>query len=307
MTTVFSWAGTDLAVRLPQVGDVLSLWMRPHLKDAQILDILRTAEVRRLVTDPEGTGIDGALAREIVASESAYETYREAREAELVAATEGGAISAECPHCLAWRAELAPLAVAVLLRSPFRPLVDPWGDPAVPAAADSGWRPTPALVSNRLWLTLPGRPGEPLPYGDAGERARLARWQEWSGGFYTAAVGSDAPEGGRQDWSPDSPGWVALLRLVSVVPGLLRDGDVGPGLDPDADADPDTVVARVLAATRIPLADLLFADNVIWLTRLAPVPADARPPIRCALCGGEFLPLASSPDWCGIRSDDEDQ
>jgi hypothetical protein len=305
VTTVFSYAGTDLAVRLPQVGDVLSLWMRPHLKDAQILDILRTAEVRRLVIDPDGAGIDRALAREIVASESAYQAYREARHDELVAATEGGAISAECPHCLAWRGVVTPLAVAVLLRSPFRAMVDPWGDPAVPAAADSGWRPTPAQASKRLWLTLPGRPGQPLPYGDAGERARLARWHPWSREFFTAMARPDVPEDGRQDWSPDCPGWIALLRLVSAVPGLLRDGGVDPSLDPEA-LDPDTVVARILAATRIPLADLLFADNVTWLTRLAPVPADVGPPVLCASCDREFLPLASSPDWSGICSDDGD-
>jgi hypothetical protein len=305
VTTVFSYAGTNLAVRLPQVGDVLSLWMRPHLKDAEILDILRTAEVRRLVIDSDGTSIDRALAREIVASESAYQAYREARHSELVATTEGGAISAECPHCLAWRGELNPLAVAVLLRSPFRPLVDPWGDPAVPAAADSGWRLTPAQASQRLWLTLPSRPSQPLPYGDAGERDRLASWQEWSREFFAAMARPDAPEGGRQDWSPDSPGWTALLRLVSAVPGLLPDSAVDSGLDPDT-ADPNTAVARVLAATRTPLADLLFADNVTWLTRLAPVPADVGPPVVCASCGREFLPLTSSPDWSGICPDDGD-
>jgi hypothetical protein len=74
------------------------------------------------------------------------------------------------------------------------------------------------------------------PRGDAGERDRLARWRVRSAAFFAAAAGPDAPEGGTQDWAPDSAGWVALLRLVSALPGLVADGDpdqFDPGqLDP---------------------------------------------------------------------------
>ncbi len=302
MSTAFSYGPSVLMVRLPPVREVLSLWMRAHLKDAQIVDILRTAEVRRLVTDSVGHGINGARAREIVASTTGYQAYREARHAELVEATEGGAITAECPHCGRWRAELAPLAVAVLLRSPFRPVVDAWGDPAVPSAADSGWRLAPDHASGRLWLTLPSRPDERLPFGDPGERARLARWQARSAEFFTASAGTELPEVDRPDWSPDSPGWVALLRLVSAVPGLVSESDDYPHADEDA----ATAVARALAAARIPLADLLFADNVTWLTRVAPVAAVAADlSIKCGGCDGEFLPLGTSPDWSDFSADVE--
>jgi hypothetical protein len=51
---------------------------------------------------------------------------------------------------------------------------------------------------------------------------------------------------------------------------------------------------------------VLFADNAMWLTRVAPVPADAGPPVRCASCAGDFLPLGPSPDWSDTCSDSED-
>jgi hypothetical protein len=74
--------------------------------------------------------------------------------------------------------------------------------------------------------------------------ARLRLWIMASAGLFRKEPAQ--PE----DWTPDSPGWQALLRFASLVPEIA-----GP---PSVDG--------LLKVTRLRLAAFLFVDNVYYLT-----------------------------------------
>jgi hypothetical protein len=272
VTAGFEVHGRRLAVRLPSVGDAVSLWMRPELRTPEFARILRSAEVRRFVRTAGGEPIDRNRAGAIVDDPQAHAAYRAARDAELAAATEGGSVLAECPRCGAWRADLAPLALAVALRAPFWPLVDASGDLVVPALAYDPVRALPDKpLAAALSMRLPGRPVREvrLAIGEAG--ARLAQWRTVSDELFREGTHTT-------DWTPDSPGWRAVLRFASLVPELA--GVPSP--------------ANLLAVTRLPLADFLFVDNVCWLICAADLPDGHLAMLRCAYCAGAFLPLAKA-------------
>jgi hypothetical protein len=274
MTTEFRYDGRRLLITLPQVGEAITLWMHPQLRTAEYAHILRTAEIHRFTRTPDTKPIDRELAGAILDNPRAYAAYRVARDAELVAATEGGTIFAECPHCRAWEADLAPLALAVALRSEFWPLVD-GPDLAVPALACDLFRDVRGNLTSQLTMQLPEHHDHRASFqsNDALERLRL--WTTASAElFQQSAVKTE-------DWTPDSPGWWALLRFAGLVPAIAG----------------QPTVEGLLALTRLPLTDFLFADNVYYLTHAAPLPEDNIATLRCRACGHEFLPLARSCRW----------
>jgi hypothetical protein len=276
MSREFQHARRILALRLPRVGEVLSLWMHPHRRTPEITDILRRAEVRRLVTRPGGAEIDGGEARAIVEDPASWTAYQRARDLELTAATEGGSVLAQCPHCQEWIAELSPLAVAIALRSRFWPLVDVRGDLVPPALSGASRRDVDsAPLSSRLSVVLPRAQGRTIALDPAGVRSRQRAWASCSTRFFEE--GADT-----EDWAPDSPGWTALGRLATAAPGLI---------DPHL----QTGERELVAFTRLELADFLFIDNVYYLTHLAPLVEDHSALVACGRCAREFLPLARSP------------
>jgi hypothetical protein len=267
--TSFTALGRAFEIRLPRLADVLSLWMPLHLRaDPMIGDLLRASETRRFTVGPGGRPVDLALARRIRANDDT--AYRAARDQALADATDSGSVFVGCPHCAVWEAQLSPLAIAVALHTKFWPQVDIADDLAVPALAAAVTRhidPRAAPPAGDLWVIFPDRPGRQRRLDMTGVAARYqARVAESAALF---AGPSDT-----EDWSAESVGWEALLRLATLV-------------------GRDETLAEI-AGMR--LADFLFLDLVYYLSHMAPVPADATP-LTCELCGGVFVPVRPAIDW----------
>jgi hypothetical protein len=219
------------------------------------------------------------LAYAIVDNPRAYAAYLAARDAELIGATEGGTIFAQCPHCRAWEADLAPLALAVALRSQFWPLVD-GPDLTVPALACDLFRDTRQCLTSALTVQLSQHADRRIPLESNDALARLRLWTTASADLF-----QDGPAR-TEDWTPNSLGWQALLRFASLVPEIAGE----PSVD------------GLLALTRLPLTDFLFADNAYYLTHAAPLPDHHLARLRCKACSRQFLPLAPSIRWTQAAS-----
>ncbi len=262
---------------LPRLGQVLSLWMNPTLRTDEFDRILDTAEIRRFVRRGDGAPIDAELARSVREDPESWRAYREARNAELVAATDGHTLLARCPGCRGWEAELSPLALAVALRAPYWPLVDERDRLAIPALALEGvHRDLPEITPAALLaVRLPGTPTRVITFTDDPAQNFL--------GWLRSSTGLVQPPAWTQDWTADSPGWGAVLHLASLAPGLA-----GPG-----DPSPD----ELLSLAEIPLADFLALDQIYALTHVVEVPEDNAARLDCPQCGTEFGPLAPSVCW----------
>ena len=268
-----------LQVRLPPVGEVVSLWMVQHLRTPMLAEILQPAEVRRFLTTPEGEPISRALALSIASDPGALAAYRAARDDALMQATEGGIVFAECPHCRGWEADLIPLALAVGLHTRFWPVSDTAGSLAVPAFANPCDRSLQGeLTASRLTFALPRMP-DTSPRGQFAKPpeapARYEYWKAQSEAFFR-----DHPDD-VEDWTPDSPGWIALLRFAAMMAAY---------------PEPRSL-ASIPSLTKISLADFLFIDNIYYLLHCVPQPDDSPLRITCHNCGGMFQPLALSPHW----------
>ena len=267
----------ELELRLPALGEALSLWMAPHLRTAERAAILVPAEIRRF------TGVPIELARTLASSPQALAAYRAARDAALAQATEGGMVYAQCPHCRAWEADLSPLALAVGLRAPFRALAGASGALALPALAEPCERPLAGAPAARLSFVLPraDAPASARSHGPRGAFAesavleRLARWQ-----LAGERLFRESPDQ-TEDWEPASPGWRALLRFGAIVSEWPQTGALG----------------TPAALAKLPLGDFLFVDNVYHLTHCASLPSDKPLVVACQRCNGSFQPLAASPAW----------
>lgn len=276
MSTEFTHRGRIFAVTLPLLGPALSLWMNPGLRTEEFDQILDLAEIRRFVQWGDGAPIDAELAGSIRQDPGSWRAYREARNAELVAATAGHTVLARCPACRAWEAELSPLALAVAVRAPYWPVVDERDRLAIPALA-LGCVPRdlreiqPAAL---LTVRLPGDPVRVVAF--AGGAHDLGGWLAASDEL------GRSPELTR-DWTLDSPGWVAVLHLASLAPGLT--GERGASTE------------GLLALADLPLADFLALDQVYALTHVVEVPEDNSATLRCPRCGGGFGALAPSVPW----------
>jgi hypothetical protein len=260
----------DLA--LPVVGDVLSLWMEPHLRTPARAAILQQAEIGRFLTKVDDEPVSRDLARAVASDARALATYRVARNRALQAATEGGMLYAQCPHCRGWEADLNPLALAVGLRAAFWPVSDPDGQLAVPALSGDITRvlPTETALASELSFVLP-RHATSTARGAFAGTERQARFDVYAAEARALfATGEDI-----EDWIEGSPGVLALVRFGSVVKRV-----------PDAEA---LRSIRTLAGVR--LADFVFINNVFFLTHRAGLPADSPLTLSCERCGGRFLPL----------------
>jgi uncharacterized C2H2 Zn-finger protein len=264
-------------VTLPRLGQALSLWMQTGVRTDEFDRILDTAEIRRFVRWGDGTPIDAALARSVRQDPESWRAYRKARNAELVAATDGHTVLARCPGCRAWEAELSPLALAVALRAPYWPVVDERDRLAIPALAlgrvHRGLREIAPAAT--LTVRLPGSPEGQLAFADDAARD-LEGWLRASGELFRSPART-------QDWTADSPGWTALLHLASLVPGLTGHQD------PSADA--------LLELAEMPLAAFLALDQVYALTQVVEVPEGNSAMLNCPRCGARFGALSPSVQW----------
>ena len=229
MITEFAHHRRLYAVRLPVLGEVLSLWLDPGLRTTEISRILALAEIRRFVRRTDGRPIDHDLAREILDDTESRPAYQVARDRALTAATAGFLIVATCPGCGGWEAELTPLALAVGLRSAFWPLVDGAGQLVPPALALTSDDLTPDDLPRDLGTVLPAArirvrlpDGRDLPF-TADPGAAMAAARHASDELFDSEVGP------ARGWTPDSPGWIALLRAACLVPTLGGPEVSGPG------------------------------------------------------------------------------
>lgn len=260
-------------LQLPPVGEVVSLWMSPRLRNASHTAILRPAEIRRFLSGVDGQPPSIDLARAIAADGDAFAAYRTARDTALAQATEGGMIYAECPHCRNWEADLLPLALAVGLHVRFWPLVEPSGDLALPALANACDRALPdAATASRLSFTLPRTSdnGARGVFASNDAVARLADWEMQSDHLFR-----ESPDQA-EDWETESPGWRALLRFGAII----------------ADWPEPDKFNSLQALASVSLADFLFVDNIYYLTHCVAQPADAPLLLTCPRCDGRFQPLA---------------
>ena len=277
MSTEFAHRRTLFSVTLPRLGQVLSLWMEPGQRTDEFDGILDTAEIRRFVRWGDGEPIDADLARSVRQDQASWRAYREARNTELVAATDAHTLLARCPDCRDWDADLSPLALAVALRAPYWPVVDERDRLAIPALAlgrvHRGLRGiTPAA---QLSVRLPGSSADVVAFADDADR-NLEGWLAASDELFHAPARTE-------DWTADSPGWTALMCLASLAPGLTGQGDPSP--------------EGLLALADLPLAEFLAMDQMYALTHVVEVPEDNSARLDCPRCGARFGPLAPSVSW----------
>jgi uncharacterized C2H2 Zn-finger protein len=265
------------AVTLPRLGDAVSLWMHPALRTEEFDRILDAAEIRRFVRWGDGSPIDADLASAMRANPESWQAYREVRDAQLVAATDGHTLLARCPGCRVWDAELNPLALAVALRAPYWPVVDERDRLAVPALALArverdlrGIEP-----AARLTVRLPGGTDRVVRFVDDADRA-LEAWLRASEELFRT------PDRTR-DWEADSPGWTAILHLASLAAGLTGHNTPGP--------------ADLVRLADLPLAEFLALDQMYALTHIVAVPEDNAVELDCPRCGAVFGALAASVRW----------